>query len=157
MILKLRSQWTALGVVSLFCCTVLTGNVLADEPMSQQEFDQALQALPEVADDLVSLDSIRASTPRMKCFVDTFAFDLFSFGFCANNGTPRTTTAVFRIDSPPSNFTILWSDSRCDSSRDTCFLPIRHFQQINLSATVLNNANNTFSTTSASALYESFE
>ena len=110
--------------------------------------------LPELADDQSNNNATRAS--GMECFVDTPAFDQFTLGFCGNVGLARTTSAVFRLVNRPANFTALWSDPRCSTSSDICILPISFFQQLTLSATVLNNSNNTFTTVSATALYEGF-
>ncbi len=155
--LKLKKTLLTTGICAAFCLAGYIGIASAEQPVTAEEFNQALLALPELAEDLQKPEQNRSGGASMKCYVDTPAFDVFTTGFCADAGVARTTTAVFRIDNEPSNFTILWSDSRCSSSNDTCLLPIRHFQTINLSATVLNNDNNTFSTTSATALYESFE
>ncbi|GAB4186229.1 MAG: hypothetical protein Tsb002_10520 [Wenzhouxiangellaceae bacterium] len=126
-----------------------------DEAMSPELMEKIAQNMPELVED-DGANSTRSSHPRMKCFVDTPAFDQFTYGSCFSVGSAQFTTAVFRIDNVPSNFTIIWSDSSCSSSSRDCSLPIRWYQTINLSATVLDNSNNTFSTTSATARYEGF-
>ncbi len=100
---------------------------------------------------------IEASSPRMKCFVDTPAWDEYRYGGCFSAGWARTTSAVFKIDNVPSNFKIYWSNSACSSSSSTCTLPIRQYNNITLSADVLDLSNNTFSSTSAKAHYEGFD
>ncbi len=155
--LNLKKTLLTAGISTAFCLAGYIGIASAEQPGSPEQFDQALLALPELAEDLQKPEQNRSGAASMKCFVDTPAFDQFTTGFCFSNWTTFTTTAVFRIDNEPSNFTIIWSDSRCSSSSDTCLLPIRHFQTITLNATVLNNDNNTFSTTSATARYESFQ
>lgn len=158
MIGKLKNKLISFGAIIAFCFTSLIGITTADQPMDQKEFDQALQALPELAEDLASSAQIGVGgSPRMKCFVDTPALDIFTFDSCFSVGAARTTTAVFRIDNMPANFTIIWSDSRCNSSSATCFLPIRQFRPLTLNATVLDNDNFTFSRTSATAEYEGFQ
>lgn len=126
-----------------------------NEVMSLETLERISQNIPELLDDQ-SKGDIRSSGTRMKCYVDTPAYDNFTYGNCVSFGYPTTTTAVFRVDNVPSNFTIIWSDSRCNSSSRDCFLPISHFQTINLSATALDNSNNTFTTTSASASYHGY-
>ncbi len=153
--MNFKKELVSFAAVSAFCLTVLTGN-LAAQQFDQEALDQAMPALPEVSDAQSKGSQNRSSNPRMKCFVDTPAFDLFTFSVCISSGTAFTTSAVFQIDSPPSNFTILWSDSRCNSNLTTCVLPIRQYQQVTLSATVLDNSNNTFTNTSATAFYEGF-
>ncbi len=151
-----KNKLAFIAITAVFGFAGMANLAIAEQPLTPEEYEQAALALPELDEGIQKPGQTRAAA-SMKCFVDTPAFDLFTTGYCHSSGNPRTTTAVFRIDNEPANFTILWSDSRCSSSSDTCFLPIRHFQQITLSATVLNNANNTFSTTSATAHYESFD
>ncbi len=142
------------GAATLLLLGGLAQSVAAQELDSSQDLDLARQSLPEL--DQAS-NQTRSSSPSMSCFVDTPAFDIFTTGWCDNSGTARTTTAVFRVDNPPSNFTILWSNGSCNSSSTTCFLPIRQYQTITLNATVLNNDNSTFTTTGATASYEGFD
>ncbi|MCO7224183.1 hypothetical protein [Pleionea sp. CnH1-48] len=117
--------------------------------------DDSFKNMPElVADDRNEATTLNAST-SMKCYVDTAAFDHFSNGFCFAASWNRTTTAVFRIDGGPStNFRIYWSDSRCSQTSKTCMLPISWYQRINLSADILDLSNGTFSSASATAMYE---
>jgi hypothetical protein len=112
-----------------------------------------IKSVPELAD----TKQVFASSPSMKCLVDTPAWDMWGTGTCFSSGFARTTSAYFQIDNAPSNYTVYWSDSRCSSSSLTCVLPIRTYQRITLSATVLNHSNNTFSTTSAKAIYEGMD
>ena len=153
--LKFTFKPLTFSATALIAFAALTNLAVGQDVVSEAEFEQAAAAaLPELSQ---PAEQIRSSSASMSCFVDTPAFDQFTTGFCFSVGTAFMTTAVFRIDNPPSNFTILWSDSRCSSNSLTCFLPIRHFQTITLSATVLNNSNNTFVNTSATARYESFQ
>ncbi|MCA1777880.1 MAG: hypothetical protein LC637_00430 [Xanthomonadaceae bacterium] len=96
----------------------------------------------------------RSGATGMSCFVDTPAFDLFTSPLCVSAGTTLTTTAVFRVDNPPADFTIIWSDSSCSSSSTVCVVPINIIGYLTVSATVLNNANYTFTKVSATARYE---
>lgn len=150
--MTIRKSLIPFATSLIFCSLSFAAD---DQTMTLEQLNQVSQLVPELAEDK-STEQNRVSAPRMKCFVDTPAFDNFSFGFCASVASPFSTTAFFRIDNVPSNFTIIWSDSRCNSSSRDCLLPISIFQTINLSATVLNNSTGTFSTTSASALYENF-
>ncbi|MCF6300491.1 MAG: hypothetical protein L3J52_05170 [Proteobacteria bacterium] len=150
--MKLKNKLINLSAISAFCLTGLAGVATAEETFDQAEFDLDMKALPELADDLQNTISNKSASPRMQCYIDTAAYDLFSDN-CAAFGFVHTTSAVFRIDSVPSNFTIMWSNSRCNSQSAWCVLPISLYQQIDLSATVLNHSNNTFSTVSSTAEY----
>ncbi|MCW8877525.1 MAG: hypothetical protein OQK04_05765 [Kangiellaceae bacterium] len=111
------------------------------------------KATPELLDQ-AKISMAASSSPKMKCLVDTPAWDLWGSPFCFSAGFARSTTAYFQIDNMPSNYTVNWSDSRCSSTSRTCALPIRTYQSISLSATVLNHGNNTFTQTSSTAEYE---
>ena len=112
-----------------------------------------LAAIPEIADNSVQTKSV---VPAMKCLVDTPAWDNWGYGHCFSVGWARSTTAYFTIDNVPSNFTIIWSNSSCNSQSRSCELTIFQYQSKTLSATVLDNSNNTFTTTTATAHYEGF-
>ena len=149
--MKMRKKWLTAGAVSAFCCFgFLTAN--AEEAFDQEAFDLAVKALPELAEDLKKPVNTKAA-PRMKCYVDTPAFDVFTYGYCFNVGFARTTTAVFRVDNVAAGAQILWSDSNCTNNQSTCFVPIRQYQTKTVTATVLNT-NGTFTQTSATAEYE---
>ncbi|WP_395377425.1 hypothetical protein [Marinicella sp. W31] len=151
--MKIKKHLLTMGAVSAFCCAgLLTAN--AEEAFDQEAFDLALKALPELAEDLKNPVATKAA-PRMKCYVDTPAFDLFTYGYCFSVGNARTTTAVFRVDNVPAGAQILWSNSNCTNNQSTCFVPIRQYQTISVTATVLN-PNGTFNQTSATAEYEGF-
>ncbi len=97
------------------------------------------------------------SPAKMKCLVDTPAWDSWGYGNCFSVGFARTTTAFFQIDGGPSNnFIVYWSDSRCSQSSKSCSLPIMQYRSVNLSAHILDLSNNTFESTSATAMYEGF-
>ncbi|MCF6300208.1 MAG: hypothetical protein L3J52_03680 [Proteobacteria bacterium] len=130
-----------------------TSAMAKEDVDSQLQEERLLAAMPEFAQDKDQTLKF-SSNPKMKCFVDTPAWDNYRYGFCLSIGWAFTTTALFKIDNVPSDFTILWSDSRCSSTRTSCTLPISQYQSIVLNATVLNNANNTFSNTTATASYE---
>lgn len=155
MFFRLNRKLT-LSIATAFLTAGIIGAAYAQDFSEAEEYGQLSSALPEIADDDAKVDEVRSGA-LMKCFVDTPAFDNFTSPFCFSNGTAFTTSAVFRIDGEPSNFTILWSDSSCSSSSDTCVLPIRQFETINLSATILDNNNNTFANVSATARYEGFQ
>ena len=95
----------------------------------------------------------KSSAIRMKCFVDTPAYDVYTYDFCASAAAARTTTAVFKIDNVPAGSTISWSNSHCQSNNSLCFVPIRQFRSITVNATVLK-PNGTYTTVSATAEYE---
>lgn len=120
--------------------------------LEQAEADK-LMALPELSEPAVTT----SSTSIMRCFVDTPALDPWTSPLCFSSGTAFTTSAVFQITNPPSNFTVFWSDSRCNSSFSGCTLPIHQFQQITLDATVLDHDTSTFFQVSATARYEGFQ
>ena len=151
--MKTKKQWLTLGAVSAFCCAgFLTAN--AEEAFDQEAFDLALKAMPELAEDSKNPVMTKAA-PRMKCYVDTPAFDVFTYNFCFSVGNARTTTAVFRVDNVTPGAQILWSDSNCTNNQSTCFVPISWYQSKTVTATVLN-PNGTFNQTSATAEYEGF-
>lgn len=156
MFIRSTRKFITLGIVTAFLTAGIIGTASAQQPAPEEQ-ELLLNAFPELINSDTKGDQVRSGSAFMECFVDTPAFDQFSSPFCLSNGTSFTTSAVFRIANPPSNFTILWSDNRCDSSSLTCILPIRQFQTITLDATVLNNSNSTFVNTSATARYEGFQ
>jgi len=158
MTIHIKSKMTLLSYTAIFLAVSLIGSAVAQQPANKDELDKLVLALPELAEDGKDDPQTRSGSAAMKCFVDTPAFDLYTFGGCFSSGTAPITTAVFKIDGEPSNFTIIWSDSRCgtSSTSDLCLLPIRQYQSLTLNATVLNNDTGTFSTTSATAWYEGF-
>lgn len=95
-----------------------------------------------------------SGTPRMKCLVDTPAWDQWGYSVCFSSGYSTYATAYFTIENLPSNYTIYWSDSRCSQTSGTCSVPIRQYQQITMTADVLDRDTNTFVTTSSTAHYE---
>lgn len=131
----------------------LTTLVSAEQKEDYDE--QLMKAIPELAEELQNVN--KSGSSSMKCLVDTPAFDQFNTGFCFGASFANITTAVFMINNPPANYTILWSNSSCSSQSTYCSVPIRQYDSVNMSATVLNNANNTFTTTSATAYYEGFD
>ena len=92
----------------------------------------------------------------MSCYVDTPAYDEFTTSFCSAlvyNG-PTTTSAVFKVDNPPSNVqSVIWSDSACSSTSTTCITTIRAYRPKTVTATVLKT-DGTYFQVSASADYE---
>ena len=79
--------------------------------------------------------------PRGMCFVDTPAWDNYSYERCGAAGSARTTSMVCTVDgSTLGNFSVNWSDSRCSSSSKTCMLPIRWGETIALSGTLVDHA-----------------
>ena len=126
--------------------SLLAVSASAERPIVFEE----LEASPQ-------LSSANISGEYMECYVDTPAWDEFRKGWCFSVGVARTTSAVFRIQGgPSSNFHIYWSDSRCSATSKTCVVPIRQYQNITMTADVLNKNNNTFFTVSAKAHYEGF-
>lgn len=91
----------------------------------------------------------------MDCIVDTINYDITG-NPCFSSGTETFASAFFTIHNLPSNYTIIWSDSRCSQTHFVCVLPIRMFRTLHVSATVLNNDNGTFTNVSADAYYEGF-
>lgn len=141
--------------MSALCITSFGHYAIAKELTPQEDFEMALLALPELADDLKNTSADKSGAIRMKCYVDTPAYDHFTYDQCFSMGNARTTTAVFNIENVPAGSTILWSDSSCSNSSTWCLVPIRQYQSKNVSATVLK-PNGTYSTTSATAYYEGF-
>ncbi len=139
--------------VSSFVLSGIFTPVMAKELTAEEDFEMALKALPEVADDLANQGANRSSAIRMKCYVDTPAYDQYTYNFCASVGSARTTTAVFAIDNVPAGSTINWSNSNCSSSNSICFVPIRQYRPITVTASVLK-PNGTYTTVSATAEYE---
>jgi hypothetical protein len=140
--------------VSLFA----TADSMKKQSGSSNQFSISasdIKSVPELGDS--KQVSAASSASSMKCLVDTPAWDNWGVGRCFSAGFARTTSAYFQIDNAPSNYTVYWSDSRCSSSSLSCVLPIRTYQRITLNATVLNNSNNTFTTTSATAMYEGMD
>lgn len=76
----------------------------------------------------------------MSCMVDTPADDQFHGGHCFGlvHGA-RYTTAVFRVDNPPSDFQIVW-DKGCpvSTSNTSCAVTIRALRPYTMGATVLD-------------------
>jgi hypothetical protein len=97
-----------------------------------------------------------ATAETMSCFVDTPALDRFTPHRCfAVVFGARFATALFRVDRPlPNNYEVLWSDTRCDSTKSTCAVRITAFLPKTMEATVLNLDNNTFFRVSATASFE---
>ena len=109
----------------------------------------------ELADDVQTISSV--SSARMKCLVDTPAYDIYRFGHCFSVGSSRTTKAVFTIDGgPSSNYRVYWSNSSCSQTSKTCMVDIRWYQRITMSADILDLSNGTFTSTSATARYEGY-
>ncbi len=142
-----------LTALSTLCITGIISTASAKELTAEQDFEYALKALPELADDLESNNANKSSATQMKCYVDTLAYDLFTYNYCFSAAWPRTTTAVFAIDNVPAGSTINWSNSNCNANNSVCFVPIRQYQSITVNATVLK-PNGTYSSVSATAEYE---
>ncbi len=139
--------------LSALCIAAVFNVASATELTAEEDYEMALLAMPELADDVQKpTESSFSAAVRMKCYVDTPAYDQFRYGNCFSAGFARTTTAVFRVDNVPAGSTIIWSNSNCSAS-STCFVPIRQYQTINVSATVLK-PNGTYEVTSATAHYE---
>ena len=149
---KLTNLFTALAILSL---AILSSAAFAQQNANQQEFNQALQELSEsISTEGVDSQIKTGGATAMSCIVDTIAYDTESIGYCESSGSARIATAIFRIVNPPANYGVNWSDSRCTTNSLTCAVPIVNYRTITMSATVLNNANNTFVTVSATAHYE---
>lgn len=153
--IKLNKLASAFATFAAAIAITSAAGAADEQMMSSELIEKIAKNIPELVEDKGN-NTTRSGNARMKCFVDTPAFDQFTYNICFSVGSAQTTSALFRIDNVPSNFTILWSDSRCNSSSRDCSLPISWYQTINLSATVLNNSNNTFTTTSTIASYEGF-
>ena len=121
---------------------------------NDQDFERLLAAIPEIAEPPAE---IKSTNPTMKCLVDTPAFDHYGTGICFGVAWPYSTLVVFKIDYAPSNFTIIWSNPSCSQQSTYCSMSIQHYDPITLSATVLDNSNGTFTTTSATAYYEGYD
>jgi len=120
------------------------------ESAGENEIDLA-KAYPELNEPA----PMRSGT-GIRCFVDTPALDPWQSPNCFNVGFARTTSALFNVFNLPSNFNVLWSDSRCNEGFTSCSLPISFFQQITVTATVLDLDNGTFVQLTSTASYEGF-
>ena len=153
---KMKTLFVALGTFSLaglvHAADLQTSKKLAkkdDYSITASDY----KAAPELLQQSQTIQAASAS-PKMRCLVDTPAWDYWGSPFCASAGFARYTTAYFQIDNMPSNYIVDWSDDRCNSSSSSCSLPIRNYQTITLTARVLNEDNNTYTTTTATANYE---
>ena len=116
--------------------------------------DLMVKAFPEVLDEQVSqAATLTLSAMGMKCFVDTSAYDYFTYDQCFGVGTALYTSAVFKIDGAASGSIYIWSDSRCSRTSSYCTIPIRQYQTITLSAYVLQ-PDYTWQSVQATARYE---
>jgi hypothetical protein len=151
--IKMLSVTTAASAL-LFGSAVFSQASFADEGLSQEDYQALFQDDPEFH--APTEGATRSSSPSMSCYVDTPGVDVYTTGYCFDVGGARTTVAVFRVDNPPANRTIHWSNSRCtnNSANTICILPISNFSAIDVSATVLDHDTGTFKTVSATAEYE---
>ncbi len=105
---------------------------------------------------LFSLSVNAVAAPVMSCMVDTPAYDEFNERFCFGlvYGA-RYTTAVFRVDNPPSKFQIIW-DKICQpsTSNTSCAVTIRAFRPYTMAATVLDFDSYKFYRVQATAEFE---
>lgn len=152
----MHKKITQLTTLSAFCLTGVFAGAQAKELTPEEDFAMALKALPELADELANPPATESSTIKIKCYVDTPAYDVYTYNFCGNAGWARTTTAVFTIENVPSGATIAWSNSNCSSTNNTCFIPIRQYQSISVTANVLQS-NGSYTTVSATAFYEGLD
>jgi hypothetical protein len=152
----MKKTLTQLTTLSAFCLTGFMAGAQANELTSEEDFALALKALPELADEVANPPATRSSTIKIKCFVDTPAYDHYTYNFCGSAGWARTTTAVFTIENVPAGSTIAWSNSNCSSTNSTCFIPIRQYQSVSVTANVLK-PNGTYTTVSATAFYEGLD
>ncbi len=149
----MKNKLKTIAAISSLCVASAFSQAMAKELTEQEDFELALKALPEVADDLENGPMQKSTAIKMKCYVDTPAYDLYTYNYCASVGAARTTTAVFKVDNVPAGSTINWTNNNCSSNNSLCFVPIRQYQTITVSATVLK-PNGTYSTVSATAEYE---
>lgn len=127
---------------------IFTTASASDGPSDQELYNR----LPEVS----SADkgsNTRTGGAYMDCIVDTINYDITG-NPCWSFGTETFASAFFTIHNLPSNYTIIWSDSRCSQSSFVCVIPIRMFRTLQVSAIVLNNDAGTFTNVSATATYE---
>lgn len=141
------------SVVALIACVfaLCSGMVGAEGDQTLDEPELLEAVVPELND---PSPQTKSSATGMSCLVDTPSYDQWGSPTCISVGNSVYATAFFRIDNPPSNSTIFWSDSRCDSSATTCSVPIRMYTTITMDATVLDHSDNTFDQVSATAWYE---
>ncbi len=93
----------------------------------------------------------------LACYVDTYAYDELSEGYCFAAWTPWTapnpSVAYFSIiDLPPGNYQFQWSISGCGNAA-SCSVSIGTEQQITATATILDLDTSTFKQVSATAEY----
>lgn len=139
--------------ISVFCLSSCFSYVNASELTPQEDLKNALNSLPELADVYGNKSADKSASVRIKCYVDTPAYDYFSYNNCLSVGSARTTTAVFNLENVPTGSDVIWSNSNCNANSTWCTLPIRQYQQISVTATVLK-PDSTFSQHTANAWYE---
>lgn len=145
-----KSKWFTLGAASVFCVSAVLQSASAEQLVDEKD----LLSLPELVDSIESQNSaVRAGNIRMKCYVDTPAYDHFTYGSCFTGGYAPVTLAVFFIDNVPAGSQVIWSNGSCTANSNYCMLPIRTYGTVSLNATVLK-PNGTYSQTSATAYYE---
>lgn len=105
------------------------------------------------------------SNAELGCFVDTYAYDYSTVGYCESAWTPSTatnpTTAVFEVTGLPSgNYSFAWKNLEtgatgvCSSSNSFCFQSISLFNSPSvIQVTVRDTDTNATKTLNAYAYY----
>lgn len=125
---------TAQSIFVLGVSTVVAPVFAKDMPSQE---DIIGMALPELADELENNAFDKSSGAiRIKCYVDTPAWDHFTYDSCGSVGTAHTTVAVFNLENVPPGSTVNWSHSSCGTS-SWCSFPISLYQSITVTATIL--------------------
>jgi len=140
---------------SITVLMVFATNSGATDALNSESPEYLLKLFPEMYEPAANDEQFASG--GMSCLVETIGFDIYEANGCFADSPRPSTLAFFRIDGAPSNFRVLWSDSRCNPNRTICSVPIFPLRPVTMSATVLNLSNNTFFTASATARYEGFE
>ena len=152
---KLLSGVLAFGLVISGAVDASTLGKDKQDKELYQITEKDIAASPELSDE--NLKRAASTSASMRCLVDTPAWDRWGSPRCWSVGAARTATAFFSIQNTPTNYEIIWSDSRCSSNSKSCALPIFNYQSITVSATVKNTANNTYVDVQATAHYEGLD
>lgn len=152
----MKNSLLKITTISAFCLAGGFSAANAQALTPQEDLEIALNALPEFADEIKNSAVNKSSVIKIKCYVDTPAYDTYSYNSCFNVGWARTTTAVFNLENVPSGSGVIWSNNSCTANSNYCFLPIRHYQSVSVTATILK-PDSTYSTVNATAYYEGYD
>jgi len=146
---------TFLTITAVLILGLISGitAVNAKSLSAEDDMSRILEALPELNDELNNAEVDRSAVIRIKCYVDTPAYDVFSYNHCFSSGSAYTTTAVFNLENVPAGSVVIWSHPNCSASSTWCNFPISQYHTVNVSATILK-PDSTWSIVEGSARYE---